>query len=240
MNRKRIVFLVLFLAVFFVFVLFIANRNNDKSLMTLTSPIKNSTVIIDPGHGGPDGGAVGIDGTIEKDINLSIALKLRDVLDLCGINTLMTRETDVSIHDSGIEGIRRQKISDIKNRFNLIEGTENAVYVSIHQNHFSSQKYKGTQVFYSPNNPESKRFAQVLQEDFISFIQPQNIRQCKKSGTEIYLLYHARCPAVMIECGFLSNPEETQMLKSDEYQNKLSIVAADGIVKFLTLSAEVL
>ena len=238
--KSKIILFIFILLIVVLAIFFVTDRNNSKSLSALATPAGTYTVIIDPGHGGPDGGAVGVDGTVEKDLNLVIALKIRDILEICGVNTLMTRETDISIHDNDVEGIRRQKISDIRNRFNIIEKTENAVYVSIHQNHFSSQKYKGTQVFYSPNNSLSKQFAQIMQEDFASILQPTNTRQIKKSGTEIYLLYHAKCPAIMIECGFLSNPEETMMLKNVEYQNKLSIVAAEGILKFLTMGTEVL
>ena len=135
----------------------------------------------------------------------------------------MTREIDTSIHDSGIKGIRQQKISDIRNRLKLIEKAENAVYVSIHQNHYSQSKYNGTQVFYSPNNTLSKQFATIIQDDITLALQPDNNRGVKKSGTEIYLLHHAKRPAVMVECGFLSNYEDTALLKSDKYKKKLSI-----------------
>ncbi len=227
----------LFFAVFF----FVTDKSNENSLIASVPYSENCNVIIDAGHGGVDGGASSPDGTLEKEINLKIAVRVRDILELLGVNTLMTRESDISIHDDGIEGIRRQKISDIRNRTKLANETENAVYVSIHQNHYSRSEYKGTQVFYSPNNPLSEHFAGILQNEIVTALQPENKREIKKSGTEIYILYHAECPAVMIECGFLSNPDDTLLLKDDDYLNKFSILTANGILKFINnISSEVI
>ncbi len=239
-NSTRAVIIglcLLFFAVFF----FLTDRSNENALSASVPYSEMCNVIIDAGHGGIDGGAVAVDGTVEKDINLRIALKVRDILEFLGVNTVMTRETDISIHDAGVEGIRQQKISDIRNRTKLTKETKNAVYVSIHQNHYSRSEYKGTQVFYSPNNPRSEILAGILQDEFVSVLQPQNKRKIKKSGTEIYILYHAECPAVMIECGFLSSPEETALLKDEDYLNKFSILTVSGILKFINnISSEVI
>ncbi len=197
------------------------------------------TVIIDAGHGGPDGGTSAADGTLEKDINLQIAIKLNEILDSMGIKTLMTRNEDVSIHDETAETIRQKKVSDIKNRLKMINETEEAVFVSIHQNHFSNSKYSGTQVFYSKNHPHSQTLANYIRLPIISNLQPENSREIKQSGSEIYLLYHAKNPAVMVECGFLSNENETQKLKKNQYQQKLAFLIALGIVDYLKTTEEI-
>lgn len=192
-----------------------------------------NTVIIDAGHGGVDGGTSSDDGILEKELNLQIALKVNEFLKSMGINTVMTRTKDVSIHDNSATTIREKKVSDIRNRLKIINETKNSVFVSIHQNHFSQEKYHGTQIFYSKNNPESSSLADAVRQSVISVLQPDNSREIKQSGSEIYLLYHAESPSVMIECGFLSNKEETEKLKDDEYQNKLAFLISLGIMDFI-------
>lgn len=194
------------------------------------------TVIIDAGHGGPDGGTSADDGTLEKDINLHIALMLSEALNAMGVETKMTRTDDISIHNSTAKTIREKKVSDIKNRLKIINETDNSIFVSIHQNHFSVSKYNGTQVFYSKNNPLSKSLANSIRQPIITYLQPENSREIKESGSEIYLLHHAQKPAVMIECGFLSNFEETQKLKDKSYQKKLAFLIAIGIFDYLNSS----
>lgn len=196
------------------------------------------TVIIDAGHGGIDGGTSAKDGTVEKGINLSIALKLRDILEAMEINTVMTRTDDRSIHDEGVTTIKKQKISDIKNRLKIIETTPNAIFVSIHQNHFDNPKYFGTQVFYSKNNPESKILADVIRTNIIRNLQPDNKREIKQSGKDIYLLYHSPAPSVMVECGFLSNEEDTKLLKDEKYQREFAFFTALGISEYIKSTKE--
>ncbi len=200
---------------------------------------KFQTVIIDAGHGGPDGGTSADDGTLEKELNLQIAEKLNEILKSMGIKTIMTRTTDISINDSTAQTIRQKKISDIKNRLKIINETDDAVFVSIHQNHFSDSKYSGTQVFYSKNNPLSQDLASSIRLPVITYLQPQNSREIKQSGTEIYLLYHAEKPAVMVECGFLSNKSETENLKDEAYQKKLAFMIALGIVDYFKNTEDV-
>lgn len=191
------------------------------------------TVIIDAGHGGIDGGTSAKDGTIEKNLNLSIALKLRDTLEAIGIKTVMTRTDDRSIHDDGAKTIREQKVSDIKNRLKIIQTTPNCVFVSIHQNHFQSSKYYGTQVFYSKNNPESKVLADTIRKTIVNNLQKDNNRELKQSGKEIYLLYHSIAPSVMVECGFLSNENDTRLLKDEQYQKEFAFFTALGISDYI-------
>lgn len=195
--------------------------------------LKYKTVIIDAGHGGPDGGTSAVDGTLEKDINLQIAHKLNEFLISMGIETVMIRTDDISVHDSDAETIREKKVSDIKNRLSILNNTDNAVFVSIHQNHFSQEKYNGTQVFYSKNHPDSSVLADNIRHSVITGLQPENSREIKQSGQEIYLLHHAENPAVMVECGFLSNYKETELLKDEIYQRKLALFIALGIMDFI-------
>ncbi len=206
---------------------------NLKAIRTSNVNGLHKTVIIDAGHGGVDGGTQSADGTLEKDLNLLIATKVNEYLKSFGVSTLMTRMTDISIHDDSAQTIRAKKISDLKNRLNIISSTPDSVFVSIHQNHFSQTKYSGTQIFYSPNNPDSINLAECIRLAVTKELQPNNTRELKKSGTEIYLLYHSKTPSVMVECGFLSNTEESAKLKTNEYQNKIAYFIASGILNYL-------
>lgn len=204
---------------------------NEKSASanTNTSEVL-PTIIIDAGHGGFDGGTSSNDGIIEKDINLKISLYLCEYLDSFGFNTVLTRDKDESLESDGLSTIREKKSSDIHNRMDLMEKTDNALFVSIHQNHYSVEKYHGLQVFYSPNfSEESSQLAQSIQDTVTELLQPENERQIKKCGTSVYLMYNAVKPAVLVECGFLSNYNESQLLKTEEYQKKLAFCIALGI-----------
>lgn len=190
-------------------------------------------IIIDAGHGGEDGGAVGIDGTAEKDLNLSISLKLNEILSAMGYQTRMVRTTDTSIHNTDADTVRERKVSDIHNRAAIMNKYENCIYVSIHQNKYSGSSIWGAQTFYSPNNEESKELAQLIQASIANNVQPDNKRVIKQSGTNIYVLYNATKPAVMVECGFVSNANELEQLKDDEYQNKMAFAISNGIINYL-------
>lgn len=202
----------------------------DASINT----VNYKTVIIDAGHGGVDGGTSADDGTLEKDLNLQIALKLNEMLNSFGVKTVMIRDTDISVHDDTAKTIRQKKVSDLKNRLDIINNTEDSVFVSIHQNHFGESKYNGTQIFYSKNNPDSQKLADCIRMPVVSYLQPENTREIKQSGTEIYLLYHSRIPSVMVECGFLSNAEETVKLKDEKYQQQLAFIISLGITDYFT------
>lgn len=190
-------------------------------------------IIIDAGHGGEDGGAVGIDGTAEKDLNLSISLKLNEILSAMGYQTRMVRTTDTSIHNADADTVRERKVSDIHNRAAIMNEYENCIYVSIHQNKYSGSSIWGAQTFYSPNNEESKELAQLIQASIANNVQPDNKRVIKQSGTNIYVLYNAIKPAVMVECGFVSNANELEQLKDEEYQNKMAFAISNGIINYL-------
>lgn len=201
----------------------------------LTSGVlpKESVVVIDAGHGGEDGGAVATDGTAEQAINLEIAKILETQLNAFGVQTVMTRTTEDSIHSDGTNTIRERKVSDIHNRMHIMETTENCMFVSIHQNKYESSTQWGTQVFYSPNTTASAQLAECIQSSVISMLQPSNKRMIKKSDSSIYLLYYAKKTAVLVECGFVSNPSETEKLKDPKYQKQMAFAIAMGILNYM-------
>ena len=208
---------------------------SSNSVFTVSDNIKPDTVtvIVDAGHGGFDGGAVADDGTNEKDINLQIALKLDAILKENGIKTVLTRSSDEALNNPDAKSIREKKVSDIRNRMKLINDTENSIFVSIHQNSYTSPKYWGTQVFYSSNTDESREIAQSIQSSVVTELQPDNTRQIKQCGSEVYLIYNARRPAVLAECGFMTNKEELEKLKTEDYQQRIAECIANGIIKYL-------
>ena len=177
-------------------------------------------VLIDPGHGGFDGGTVAVDGTMEKDINLLISLHLRDMLTMCGFNVAMTRDTDASTQSVDASTIREKKVSDINNRLTMYASA--ATVISIHQNHYTSSKYSGTQVFYSANHPHSEALAAMIQQSVVTRLQPHNNRQYKRASDGIYLMHHTTVPAVLVECGFMSNAEELALLKDPQYRRQMA------------------
>ena len=191
---------------------------------------RGHTVIIDAGHGGEDGGATSCTGKLESAFNLEIALRLNDLMHLLGINTQMVRTTDISVYTQG-ETIAAKKASDLKNRVKLVNETENALLVSIHQNTFPESQYSGAQVFYSAKG-EGQQLAELLQSTFCQTLNPGSNRSCKKASG-IYLMEHIDTTGILVECGFLSNPEEEGKLRSDTYQKKVSCVIAATVSNFL-------
>ncbi len=190
-------------------------------------------VIIDAGHGGFDGGAVADDGTLEKDINLKISLYTADILKAMGFHVVLTRSTDTGLESAGDTTIRQKKITDMRKRLGIIEANTDALFVSVHLNKYTSPAPKGTQVFYSPNNEKSATLAECIQSAAKGLIQPDNNRKIKKAGKDTMLLYKAQIPAVIVECGFLSNAEELELLKTEEYQKKTAISIAAGIIEYI-------
>lgn len=191
-------------------------------------------VLVDPPHGGADGGCSSAEGVPEKGINLNILLKLRDILLLNGYEVEVTRDTDISIHDSGIEGLANQKSSDMDNRLAVFNKYDNALCLSIHQNQFTQSQYRGAQMFYSATNPASEALARSLQGSFRTLLQPDNDREIKQCGKELFLCYFSENPTVMAECGFLSNPDEAAMLNTDEYQTKIALTLFSGISSYIS------
>lgn len=179
------------------------------------------TLILDAGHGGEDGGAVSLTGVPESQINLEIVQRMEDLLGLYGSAPVLLREEDVSLHDDTAVTLREKKVSDLKNRAEMIAAQENAVLISIHQNTYTDGQYRGTQVFYAPTEG-SKELAAQLQQTVRSALQPENSRQEKAIPNTVYLLNHITCPGVLVECGFLTNGEEEALLREAGYQKKLA------------------
>lgn len=192
-----------------------------------------AVILIDPGHGGFDGGAVGANGTIEKDVNLAVSLKLRELLTDAGFEVVMTRDSDCALDDAGASTIRRRKVSDMRARLNLTRLYPGSVLISIHQNKLSEDsRVRGAQIFYSPNAAESKALAQSIQDEFNRAIQPEKPREVVRTGKNLFLFFHARNTAVLCECGFLSNPDEEALLCTDEYQYRVAYCIYRGLLQW--------
>lgn len=202
-----------------------------------TSVTAQPVILIDPGHGGVDGGAVGITGAVEKDINLQIALRLRDVLTRAGFVVIMTREDDRSIHDSSAQTVREQKVSDLRNRLAMTELYPDSVLISIHQNTLSDSSVKGAQVFFSPNAQSSRQLAQCVQDSFNAQLNDRS-KEIKQAGKNLYLFYYAKNTAILAECGFLSNSDEESHLRTEEYQDKIVFAIYKGLLEYLKMNKE--
>lgn len=204
------------------------------SIPTSMDSSEKQVFILDAGHGGMDGGCSSAKGDVEKNINLAILLNLRELLQMSGYEVLVTRDTDISIHDKGIEGIANQKSSDMDNRLALFNSCEDAICISIHQNQFTDPKYSGAQMFYSDTNPKSETIAQTIQNQFVEFLQPDNAREIKLCGKELFLCYYSENPTVMVECGFLSNPEEAAKLVTEDYQQQVAFTIYAALMEYLS------
>lgn len=228
-KYRLFIFGILFLLSILIFSLLSCNTERT---VTTSSAEKEKIVIIDAGHGGIDGGAVGVSGVIEKDINLSIALKLQKVMKDAGWKVIMTREADVSIHDPEAATVRQKKASDLKNRLALTKLYPDSIFVSIHQNTIDIPSVKGAEVYYSPNAPESKILATAIQEELNENINHEKKRTITKAGSNLYIFYRAQNTAVLVECGFLSNDEEESRLKDEEYQQRMADTIFKGIERY--------
>lgn len=190
------------------------------------------TLVLDAGHGGEDGGAVSLSGVPESQINLAIVLRLDQLLGLYGQAPILLRSEDISLHDDGAETLREKKVSDLRNRAAIVSETENAVLLSVHQNTFPDTQYHGAQVFFA-DTELSQPFAELTQELLRISLDPQNTRQSKPIPDSVYLMNHVSCPAILVECGFLSNTREEQLLLTGGYQTKLAAVLAASWLQWL-------
>lgn len=218
---------------FFISMSLILFQHIEMASVMPKTQFNETVIIIDAGHGGEDGGAVAADGTVEKDINLQISIRLNEILSAFGYKTRMIRNEDISVHNNDAKTTRERKISDIHNRAAVMDEYEKCIYVSIHQNKFESDGIWGAQTFYSPNDDVSEILADFIQKSIHTNIQPKNNRVIKKSGTNIYVLYNATKPAVMVECGFVSNQNELKQLKDSNYQSQLAYSISYGIINYL-------
>lgn len=186
-------------------------------------------VVIDAGHGGDDPGKIGINQLLEKDVNLSIALKVRQYLEAQGIKVVMTREDENGLYDSGAPN---KKVQDMKRRVALIEETAPAITVSIHQNSYPEEYVHGAQVFYYDGSRDGQLLAQLLQDQLVQKLDPENHRQIKANDS-YYLLKKTDVPIAIVECGFLSNQAEAKLLGQEEYQDRVAWAIHMGILQYL-------
>jgi len=202
--------------------------SEDLSLQASTEPTK-PVIVVDAGHGGEDSGAIGEGSVLEKNLNLEISFLIGEELKSRGYEVVYTRTEDKLLYkpEEDIKGIR--KISDLKNRCAIANEYENFIFLSIHMNSFGAEKYSGLQVYYAPDDDYSYRLASGIQKSVKDTLQPSN-RRVVKSGKDIYVLENVNGPAVLIECGFLTNAEECKKLCEKEYQKQLSFSIVCGII----------
>lgn len=232
-RKYRHIFMLLLLCVGLLF----AKSKAGERLASVFSEKKNkegTVVVIDAGHGGADPGKVGTTGTLEKDINLAIALRLQALLEQSGIQVVMTRSTDEGLYP---EGSKNKKREDMKERVRIITEAEATLVVSIHQNSYPSPDCRGAQVFYYKDSEESRKFAEALQKAFPEVLQDNNNRKAK-ANADYYLLRKAPCTIVIAECGFLSSPSEESLLVTEAYQNKIAEALQLGIQRYLSENGE--
>ena len=231
------IFILLFLAVFLLF--FSISRSRGEPPAEPTEPITDAprqspiTVIIDAGHGGEDGGTVGVDGVLEKDLNLTLAKELCTALSSRGIRCVMTRTEDMLLYDRNADYEGRKKALDAKARLEIAEAQSKAIFISIHQNSYPVAKYSGFQIYYSKNNSESATLANTLELAVREKLQPDNNRASKEAGSNISLLQKLTCPALLLECGFLSNPDECARLQDADYRARLVEVLSDALESYV-------
>lgn len=219
----------LVITVFLVFLLLLQIKQLFFTENTpVTGHFADKVIILDPGHGGEDGGAVSNTGTVESHINLAIVLQLEQLLLFYGTEPVLLREQDISLHDPGLATVKERKTSDLKNRVTLVNEYENALLLSIHQNFFTQTQYFGAQVFYTP---ESQGFATALQELWNETLDPNNSRQASAIDPSVFLINQVTVPAVLVECGFLSNPEEAQKLATPVYQMKIACTLLTALLQ---------
>lgn len=220
-----------FVGVAVLFLLFQYQFMPRDSFDSWNLPLTGKVIYLDPGHGGPDGGA-GDDEALEKDIALEVALKLRDYLQQQGALVLMTRETDTDLADPEIRGYSRRKTDDLKKRLELINESEADLFLSVHLNSIPSPRWSGAQTFFAPHNADNKRAAKLIQDELV--LNLENTNREAKIISNIYILKHANKPGALVEVGFLSNPTERHNLIQDEYQDKIAASVYKGILRYFT------
>lgn len=232
LKRKRIIVMMcMFFVSLYAFSFKIANEDltlNKKSIETVSTPVTNKVIIVDAGHGTPDEGAESLNGITEAEINLKIALKLQNLLEQSGCTVLLTRSDENSIYEEGSSSIKEKKITDIHNRVKIGNESGADIFVSIHLNKIPEQQYYGWQTFYKKGSEESKLLATEIQNNLNDAIQKEN-KRIPAMLNSVYIMKNVEIPITIVECGFLSNPEEEELLQTDEYQNKLAWGIYNGI-----------
>ena len=233
LNKKRITLILsgIFLSVF-VFILTTGNaEEQNKYISTVSLPASGKTIVIDAGHGVPDEGAQSSNGTTEAETNLKIALKLQNLLEQSGCTVILTRSDENAIYDIDSKTLKQKKISDIKNRVKIGNESSADIFVSIHLNKIPQSQYDGWQTFYKEGSEDGARLAKTIQENLNKTIKKENNR-IAKTIDKIYIIKHVEIPTTIVECGFLSNPDEEKLLLEDEYQNKLAWGIYNGIIDY--------
>lgn len=233
LNKKKIILVSssIFLAVF-IFMLTSSNLGGKNNYVeTVSLPVSGKTIVIDAGHGVPDEGAQSSRGTTEAETNLKIALKLQNLLEQSGSSVVLTRSDENAIYDIDTKTLRQKKISDIKNRVKIGNESQADIFVSIHLNKIPESQYDGWQTFYKEGSEDGKKLAESIQTNLNEAIQRENNRVAKTIDN-VYIIKHVEIPTTIVECGFLSNPEEEKMLLEDGYQNKLAWGIYNGIIDF--------
>lgn len=218
------------MTILFLFLIYVLSRQAAALVLASSASAQTAppTVVIDSGHGGNDPGKIGVDGSLEKDLNLTIARKLKYYLETSGVQVIMTRDSDTGLYK---ETDSHKKTADLKARCQLINDTAPALTISIHQNSYHEESVSGGQVFYYRSSEKGKRLAELLQKRFDYVLGEKNRRLAKPNGN-YYLLLHVKCPIVIVECGFLSNRREAALLGDKEYQDKLAWTIHLGILEY--------
>ena len=233
LNKKRISLIVtsIFLSILIFTLITDKSSNYDKYISTVSLPVSGKVIVVDAGHGVPDEGAESSNGTTEAETNLKIALKLQNLLEQSGSTVILTRSDENAIYDLDSKTLKQKKISDIHNRVKIGNESQADIFVSIHLNKIPQPQYDGWQTFYREGNEESAKLAKQIQENLNKTIDKENNRVAKTIDN-IYIIKHVEIPTTIVECGFLSNPEEEKKLLDDEYQNKLAWGIYNGIINY--------
>lgn len=231
-DLKRLIKIVLIVALLAATAVFVKIFVSNGGLKPVINQNSRSTLVLDAGHGGIDGGAISDSGLKESDINLQIALKTEALVHFLGIDTVMTRETDTDNSDNKAYSEHDNLIQRVK----LANSTENAVLISIHQNKFPSAVVSGAEVMYSDND-DSKALGLITQDNLVALLDSSNRRVARPAPKELLLTSSVECPTILVECGFMSNPQEVQKLASNDYQLKLAAILAGSYIQFLNNTA---
>jgi N-acetylmuramoyl-L-alanine amidase len=229
--RKKLQIVFFTMGLIMLFLILQYDFNNEDALNSWNLPLSGKVILIDPGHGGVDPGAV-VSDAVEKEISLSVSLKLRDYLQEQGALVIMTRETDIDLAEKGLKGYSKRKVQDLSRRVELINTSEADFFASIHLNAIPSSKWSGAQTFYTGHYKESKRAAKFIQEELRENLQ--NTDRKEKAAKDIYLLKNSKKPGVLVEIGFLSNPGERVNMQKDKYQEQIAASIYQGILRYYT------
>ncbi len=236
MKRDMVVFFVCvgLLSTSLLVGVLLEKRGEDGAVLAVNSP-DGYSLVLDAGHGGEDGGASSATGTKESDINLAIVLRIDQLMGLCGVAPVLTRDGDYAIYDVGSGTLREKKVSDIHNRVRLVESLAQPILLSVHQNSYTDSRYSGAQVFYG-GAEESQVWGEYTQELLRLGLDSSNNRSAKKIPSSVYLMNHVSCPAILVECGFLSNGEEASLLLTASYQKKIAVALAGACQYYIQVN----